>query len=220
MRAAVAVTFALLVVPIARGHGGGLYAGSRSTVSGLQPPVPGVLVAVLGGDDRLRVANYSGKTIVVRGYQGEPFLRFSSDAVYENARSPATYLSRERRPADAAVPASADGASPPLWRRVASAAESVVWHDHRIHWVRREPPASVHADPDRPQRIFRWRIPATADGQPFVITGFLGYAPPPSEEREDGGTEGWIIATVVGVASVAAAGVGLGARRARRRAPT
>ena len=43
-------------------------------------------------------------------------------AVYENVRSPATYLSRVRDPAKASVPASADPKAAPRWRKVAAAA--------------------------------------------------------------------------------------------------
>ena len=97
LRASGAVTLALVCAPAAAPHGGGGAAkGYRSTVTGLRSPVLGVLVAVLNSDDRLRVVNYSDKTIVVSGYDGEPFLRFARDAVYENTRSPAAYLSRAR----------------------------------------------------------------------------------------------------------------------------
>ncbi len=42
-------------------------ASSGSTAAALQPNVLGVSVAVIGGDDRLRLSNYSGKTIVILG---------------------------------------------------------------------------------------------------------------------------------------------------------
>src|SRR5688572_17371795 len=94
----------LLLAPAAASHGPAGGQGYVSTVAGLEPNVLGVQVAVLGGDDRLRLANYSGKTIVVLGYDGEPFLRFAEDGVFENVRSPATYLSRERDPAKIRLP--------------------------------------------------------------------------------------------------------------------
>ena len=148
-----AAAVALVLTPAASAHGGGgAAAGYRSTVAGLEPPVLGVLVTVLGGDDRLRAVNYSGKTIVVSGYEGEPYLRFARTASTRTcARRPA-YLSRERDPATATVPASADASAPPRWRQDrCSRVESVVWHDHRIHWVRSAgrpaSPASAGRDP-------------------------------------------------------------------------
>jgi hypothetical protein len=192
--------------------------GYVSTVAGLQPPVLGVLVSVLGGDDRLRLANYSGKTIEVLGYEGEPFLRFGKAGVYENLRSPATYLSRERNPARAKVPASADTKAAPRWRKVAAAGESFVWHDHRIHWTGSEPPPIVRSAPNEIHRIFRWRIPARADGENFVVAGFLGYAPTPQVEKDDGMSV-WLLVAVIGTTLLAAVALGAGARRVRRRAP-
>jgi hypothetical protein len=40
--------------------------------------------------------NNTGKPILVPGYDGEPYLRFTADAVYRNERSPATYLNEDR----------------------------------------------------------------------------------------------------------------------------
>jgi len=82
---------ALVLAASASAHGpAGGGAGYVSSISGLKPPVVGVLTSVLGSDDRLQLVNYSGKTIVVYGYSGEPFLRFNANAVYENVRSPMT----------------------------------------------------------------------------------------------------------------------------------
>ena len=67
-----------------RAHGGSTLTGYVSTFSALDPPVLGVIVNVLGGDDRLRLSNYSGKTVVILGYEGEPFLRFAEAGVFEN----------------------------------------------------------------------------------------------------------------------------------------
>jgi len=194
--------------------------GYVSTAAGLKPQVLGVSVRVLGGDDRLRLANYSGKTVFVLGYEREPFLRFTPSGVYENVRSPATYLSRARDPAQAHVPASADAEATPRWRMVAKG-QSFEWHDHRIHWTESEPPAAVQKAPDEVHLIFRWAVPALADGKPFAVSGFLGYVPPPVESGDGGGTSGWLLAAAIGAALLAAIAIaiGTGARRARHRTP-
>jgi hypothetical protein len=221
-RLAAVTAAALLAAPAASAHGpAGGGAGYVSTVAGMQPNVLGVNVSVLGGDDRLRLANYSGKTIVVLGYDGEPFLRFAESGVYENLRSPATYLSRVRDPRQAKVPSSADGQAPARWRRVAPGGASFVWHDHRIHWTGLEPPRVVRGEPDAIHRIFRWRIPARADGEPFVVAGFLGYAPDDAAAADgEEETSAWLLAAVL-VASLlgVAALVVTGVRRTRRRTP-
>jgi hypothetical protein len=209
----------LALAPVAAAHGptGGGATGYISTVDGLKPPVLGVLVKVLGGDDRLRLANYSQKTVLVLGYEREPFLRFTSSGVYENTRSPAAYLSRVRDPAQARVPTTVDPAAPPLWRKVTKG-QSYEWHDHRIHWTKTELPAAVHTAPDKVHLISRWKIPARSDGKPFSISGFLGYVPPPGGSG-GGGTSPWLLAAVIATTVLVAAGLVLGARRTRRRAP-
>jgi len=97
-RAAILLIFTtLLPVGAARAHPGSTLTGYVSTVSAVVPNVLGVNALVLGGDDRLRISNYSGKTIVILGYEGEPYLRFDTSGVYANVRSPAAHLNRFRR---------------------------------------------------------------------------------------------------------------------------
>jgi hypothetical protein len=213
------LALAALAAPMAAtGHRGSTLTGYVSTVSAVVPNELGVNALVLGGDDRLRLSNYSGKTVVILGYEGEPYLRFAKTGVYANTLSPAAHLNRFRRPR-VLKPGIADSSAPPHWRRVAPGV-TYEWHDHRIHWTGDQPPAGVREHPDRIQRIFTWRVPGRADGARFAITGFLGYAPDPSKQATDGGTSGWLLgAGLAGGVLAAAALVGAGARRARRRAP-
>ena len=219
-RAAVlAILTALTHAGDASAHRGSASTGYVSTVSALVPQVLGVDVRVLGGDDRLRISNYSGKTIVVLGYEGEPYLRFDGRGVWANTRSPAAHLNRFRLPRPL-EPGVADASAPPRWREVATGV-TYEWHDHRIHWTAAEPPEGVQAHPDRIQRIFSWRVPGLAGGKRFAIRGFLGYAPDRAPASDEG-TPGWVLA-LAGLGGAAALAtvlaVGVGARRARRRAP-
>ena len=50
-------------------------ANYRSLISAVTPPVPGVKLQVLNFDDRLALLNTSGKTIVIQGYNSEPYAR-------------------------------------------------------------------------------------------------------------------------------------------------
>lgn len=198
-RAAIALFLAALaLVGDASGHGRAGRSGYVSTVSALVPPVLGVSVNVLGGDDRLRLSNYSGKTVVVLGYRGEPLFRFGKMGVFRNARSPVK--------------------AAPLWRRVAPGA-SFDWHDRRIHWPASEAPRAVREEPDKAHLIFNWRVPARADGKPFAITGFLGYVPPRKDQH---GGRSWVLPLTGGAGGLALAALvvaGAGARRRLRRAP-
>lgn len=208
---------AALVVPSpASSHRGTGGKGYVSTFSAVRPNVLGLSVNVLGGDDRLRASNYSGKNVLILGYEREPYLRFGKDGVFVNTRSPAAYLNRFRYP-PGLEPGAADAAARPVWRRVRSGA-TFEWHDHRIHWTASEPPRAVREQRDRTHLIFNWRVPGRADGKPFAITGFLGYVPPPAvKDRKD-----WVVpaaAVALGSGALAALVVGAGARRRKRRAP-
>jgi hypothetical protein len=43
----------------------------------------------------------------------------------------------------------------------------------------RELPPKVEASKDQAQHVFDWKVPATLDGAPLVISGSLYYEPPP-----------------------------------------
>ena len=197
----------------AAGHGQTHSTGYVSSFSVLKPSVLGVLVNVYGPDDFLRISNYSGKTLVVLGYAREPYLRFTRSAVYENVASPTAFLNASRT-----VPQSAVATTKPRWKQV-SRSSSYAWHDHRIVWTGKDPPQVVQDAPNEPHLIFHWRVPARADGAPFRITGFLGWAPGP---KTDTGRDWALPAAAAGAAVAAflaaAAVLGLRARRARRRA--
>jgi hypothetical protein len=188
--------------------------GYVSTFSAVQPPVLGLSIGILGGDDRLRVSNYSGKTVLILGYEGEPYLRFGDGGVFVNTRSPATFLNRFRYPPPLPVDA-ADASAPPVWRRVRGGV-TFEWHDHRIHWAAREAPRAVADDPGHTHLIRNWRVPGRAAGKPFAITGFLGYIPPRGTRAEK--ERNWPL-LLVAACGLSLAVVGVGARRAKRRAP-
>jgi hypothetical protein len=138
MRRALPLLVVALALPSATAaHPGSALTGYVSTVSALEPNVLGVNALVLGGDDRLRISNYSGKTIVIMGYEGEPYLRFDTTGVYANTLSPAAHLNRFRLPRPL-KPGVTDPSAAPRWRRVAPGV-TYEWHDHRIHWTGREP---------------------------------------------------------------------------------
>lgn len=116
MRALLAtIALSLLLPAVAAAHGGGHRDGFLSTVSGIDPAVPGLLATVVGGDQLLSVRNWSGKTVVLHGPDGRPFMRFSENRV-------------ERREANGWE----------LLRR----GTSYAYHDPRLHYVGRLPESS------------------------------------------------------------------------------
>lgn len=177
-RTALVALAALALCPAAQAHGDGAVRGFTSVVTAVTPAVAGVSVQVLGGDDRLRLVADAPHVVVVHGYQGEPYLRFSPEGVFRNARSPARYLNDDRY-GRVTLPPEADPQAPPAWEKVKPGGLPYEWHDHRIHWMSESDPLEVAADPGRPHRILDWVVDGTVDGRLLAIRGSLDYAPPP-----------------------------------------
>jgi hypothetical protein len=148
----------------------------RSTLVSITPRLPGVSVAESEGL-YLRLTNTGRVPVTVFGYSGEPYLRVSRAGVWENHRSPATYLNRTRLPGP--IPPAADAHATPVWRKI-SDADTARWHDHRLHWMNYHPPPAVQANPHRYHLIAAWRVTAVQAGAPIVITGTLAWVPGPA----------------------------------------
>ena len=172
---------AALLVPSAFAHdGGGGRKGYHSSVVRLVPASPVIHVTVVDSDDRLQMRVDGSHTVVIDGYQGEPYLRFSPGGVYRNARSPATYLNDDRF-GRVRLPAGANAKAPPQWVTVAPRGRTYEWHDHRIHWMSTSYPPVVAADRSSPHRIFDWIVPGTVDGRRLAVHGRLDYTPLPGQ---------------------------------------
>jgi hypothetical protein len=143
----------------------------RSELRALRPAASGVALEVKGRDRFLELRDTGGRTVLVKGYDDEPYLRFGRDRSVEvNARSPSKYVNEDRyglRP----VPASARSDAPPKWQ-VVSRNGTYTWFDHRIHYMSRDIPAQVK-DPDKRTKVFDWRVPLTVDGRPVAALGTL-----------------------------------------------
>jgi hypothetical protein len=199
---------ALAACPAAVAHGGGAALGYRSTVVRVTPKVSGLTVRVIAGDDEVEVTNTGGREIVIEGYEHEPYLKFTRDAVFENERSPAAYLNDDRF-AKVAVPPSADPKAPPQWKAVAAGVR-YAWHDHRIHWMSPTLPPRVAAAKDVEHHIFDWMVPGTVDGQRLTIDGSLDYVPP-------GDSFPVVVPLAIGAASVVLLAAAIGWLVLRRR---
>ncbi|MEV0328991.1 hypothetical protein AB0H63_21465 [Micromonospora echinospora] len=163
----------------AAAHGADAPNGSdyRVGVTGLAPGRDGVDVRTVEAGARLELRNRTDRTVTVLGYSGEPYLQVRPDGVYENVRSPATYLNRTLA-GETAVPADADPTAEPSWQRVDD--EPVArWHDQRALWREAGPPPQVGAAPDREHRVRDWVVPLR-DGETAVeLRGTLDWVPPP-----------------------------------------
>jgi hypothetical protein len=180
----------------------------RSEIRAVSPSVPGLEVRVLGFDQDFELENRTGRTVVVYGYKGEPYLRLLADGtVQTNRRSPAVYLNEDRF-ATTAVPASADPKAAPVWRTVDRTGR-YVWHDHRMHWMSRSVPPQVH-DQAKRTKVFDYTVPLAVGDERGKIAGALVWV--------GEGSGGFPVAAVVSIVVVALVAVALVVLVRRRRA--
>jgi hypothetical protein len=208
LRAVVAVSalIALAAAPAASAHQGN--PNYRSVIDGVMPKVSGVRLQVLNLDDRLELQNTSGQTVVIQGYNGEPYARLLADGTVQvNRRSPAFYLNDDRFGA-VKVPSSAQPKATPQWQ-VVDRAGRFQWHDHRIHWMSQIPPKQV-TDASKRTKVFDWSVPLRVGTTPATVKGSLFWQP-----AAGGGAP---VAAIAGLVAFAVLGLGaaLAVRRRRR----
>jgi hypothetical protein len=172
------------------------------------PDVPGIEVEVLNYDDRLLLTNRSGERVLVKGYDGEPYIRIQPDGLVEvNKRSPSFYLNEDRF-AQVEVPAEAKKGAAPQWDQI-SRTGRYEWHDHRIHWMSKTKPPQVK-DEGKQTKISSWRVPLQVGGRDVELTGTLLWEPTDSSVPTAA-----VIA--LGTLAVASGVLVLASRRIRRR---
>jgi hypothetical protein len=184
----------------------------RSVVREIAPPVSGLSVRVTNFDDGLALVNESGETVVVEGYDGEPYARVAADGtVAVNRRSPAAYLNDDRY-ARSGVPAAvrAEPSRAPRWD-VLDETGRFAWHDHRMHWMARGLPPQVDDESQGRTRVFDYSIPLQVGGRAASIEGTLWWV----GEREGGGLPVAALVSLPVLALLAAGAVVLVRRRRR-----
>ncbi len=121
------------------------------------PGAPCLRWTVLGGDGHVRLQSDCPATVIVLGYEDEPYLEFSPSGVRENRNSPAGYLNVDSR-ASTSVPPSARPEAQPDWVLRGNAPD-YSWHDHRIHWMSDEAPSQAGGL----RKVADWMIPMWID---------------------------------------------------------
>ncbi|WBB56793.1 hypothetical protein [Verrucosispora sp. WMMD573] len=206
---AATVTALLATAAPALAHGADAPNGTDYRVTVTDAGRPDLRVRVIEAGARLELTNTGDTPVEVIGYSGEPYLRVGPDGVYENSRSPATYLNRTIV-GDTALPAEADPAAEPRWRRV-DGGTTARWHDQRALWREPSPPAQVRAASDREHRVRDWVVPLRDADGPLEIRGTLDWVPPPDAYT-------WWVVAIVGALAVGALGVLPAASHPGRRA--
>jgi len=155
-------------------------AGIKSELQGTKPAVSGLELEVSGGDRFLLLRNGTGKQVIVKGYEDEPYLRFlPNKVVEENLRSPSKYANEDRY-ALTPLPAQANSDATPKWQAV-SRNGSYRWFDHRIHLMEKGKPPQVKDEAKR-TKIFNWDVPMTIGGQQTKALGTLEWVPESSSD--------------------------------------
>lgn len=147
----------------------------RSTVSGIEPAVPGLNVSVQAGG-ALMLTNTTGKTVTVLGYAGEPYLRISAHGVDENLNSFSSGVNGEAgdvRGLPAPGPERAEPTAPRWQHRDYS--PTVVWRDYRIRGPVGGRPAVVRADPHHAHRVSTWNLRLSVGDEPVTVTGTVDW---------------------------------------------
>lgn len=147
----------------------------RTRILEVTPDVEGLEVRVIEAGARMELVNDTGEEVIVRGYEDEPFLRINDDGVFENLRSPATYLNRSRQ-ASTEIPEEADADAAPEWQFIDSG-RVARWHDHRAHWMGGDPPAVIDEPGAEHVVIPSWVIPVDTGDTRVEVSGDLVWIP-------------------------------------------
>ena len=161
-----------LSVP-AKGHTG--VPGFRTRVTQISPPVKGIEISTLSGDDQIYLWNRTETPVTVMGYDGEPYLIIGPSGVQENQNSPTRYSNKDRY-ARLPIPKTATATAKPAWKHLGTS-PAIAWHDHRAHWMTPALPPIVAGDPRTAHHIFDWKIPIRFGTQPVTLAGTLDYTP-------------------------------------------
>ena len=162
----------------AHGLGGIEPTNYQSSLLSVSPEVPGITLKVVDLGGKLELTNTTKQDVIVLGYDDEPYLRVGPRGVFENTRSPATYINRSATVAGAA-PKSADPAAAPRWKQT-STGQTAQWHDHRAHFMGTEVPPLVQRNRDHRFVFDHWTVTMRHAGETITARGEIAWVPPPS----------------------------------------
>jgi hypothetical protein len=138
----------------------------QARVGGFRPPADGLSARVLGGDQRIELHVASGRAVIVLGFLGEPFLRFSRAGVEANLASPTASAAHVIKAGDAV------SSNAVRWR-IVSSGHTLAWHENRL---RPAPNVSDHST----REVATWSIPMRVDGRSTSLVGGEWHSARPS----------------------------------------
>lgn len=183
IRAALALLISIAVlVPAtpaqAHAESGPAATNYRTALTNVSPAQSELTVRVVRGGSRLQLHNGTDRAVTIRGYQDEPYLRLAKDGIFANANAETSYVNEDLPRTNRPKQMAANSTQRPNWQRIGSG-KTVVWHDHRTHWMSNAPPAIVDAEPGAPHRLRDWQVPVQVGTDAVTIRGTLDYLPPP-----------------------------------------
>lgn len=164
--ALVALSCSLLAVPVA-GADAARPTNFESVIDSVRPDLDTVEAQIVGGDSFVQVTAEPGTSVLIPGYDGEPYLRIGRDGTVDrNRRSPATYINQARFGTTEPLPDVVDSRADPDWERIGDGG-TVAWHDHRVHWMLSSAPVTSDGV------VQPWSIPIQVDDVEVDISGRL-----------------------------------------------
>jgi hypothetical protein len=173
-RAALALTTALLVAALlpatASAHVGRVPPAATDYLARISSIPAGLTARIVDGDQAIWMHAKPSLTVVVTGFRGERYLRFSAAGVAVNTRSATWFLNRVY---PQVVPRGITASTHPQWKLLTSN-HSWTWHDGRLH------AAVLAAHPAGNVFVGRWTVPIVVDGRGTAIRGGLWQSAPVS----------------------------------------
>lgn len=139
----------------------------------IAPRLPGLSVKVVEGGNRIEVTNH-GPEVTIFGYDGEPYLRVGPAGLFENARSPSTYLNCG--PTQCPLPPQVDTRATEHWVKISSG-QTALWYDHRAHWMGGQLPPAVARAPNQVHVQGHWKIAMAQGATSIAIIGDYTWLP-------------------------------------------
>jgi hypothetical protein len=166
------------------------------------PGPAGVVVQVLPGRlPGLRVEPPPGRTLLVRGADGEPYARLGPQGLEVNSASRTHVEDRAARGELVDPPAPG-----PRWTPPDPSVTAHTWLDARLRYPEDLPPDDVLRRGE-PVVLQRWSVPVEVDGAPAALTGEVRWVPDPAGQAAAGATgadgagapaAAWLLAAAVG----------------------